>query len=50
MIYRSDRHMGDLAEGMIEACIEHYGEPVALAREVLPEDASAIRFALQKVT
>jgi hypothetical protein len=49
MIYRSDRHMGDLAEGMIEACIEHYGEPVTLVREVVPDDASAIRFALKKV-
>lgn len=48
MIYRSERHMGDLAEGMIEACIAHYGEPVTVQREALADDGGVIRFSLHK--
>ncbi len=32
IIYRSDREMGDLAHGLIEGCIKHFGESIDLQR------------------
>jgi hypothetical protein len=32
MVYRSPRGMEDLAEGLIRATIEHYGQPMAVER------------------
>lgn len=32
MVYRSERHMGDLAEGLIAGCIAHYGIPHTVER------------------
>ncbi|MBL8468392.1 MAG: heme NO-binding domain-containing protein [Methyloversatilis discipulorum] len=49
MTYRSDRHFGDLAEGLIRACIEHFDERIALAREDLVDaPGSVIRFVLTR--
>ncbi len=33
LIYRSDRHMGDLAEGLIEGCVRHFAVPHRIERE-----------------
>jgi hypothetical protein len=47
MIYRSDRPFGDLAEGLIRGCIEHYGEGISLEREaILTGEAKGVRFVL----
>ncbi len=47
MIYRSQRAFGDLAAGLIEGCIEHFGEQISVKREALAsEDGKAIRFVL----
>jgi len=35
MTYKSSRPFADLAEGLILACIEHYGENIALTSETL---------------
>ena len=35
MTYKSSRPFADLAEGLILACIEHYGEDMALTSEDL---------------
>lgn len=34
-VYRSARAMGDLAEGLIEGCAEHYGETLRVERQDL---------------
>lgn len=39
LVYRSARQMGDLAHGLIEGCIEHFGEPVSICRQRLPDGA-----------
>lgn len=36
VIYYSNRPFADLAEGMIQACIVHFGEPLTVTREDLP--------------
>lgn len=33
MIYHSNRHFGDLAEGLIRGCIDHFGAQLDVARE-----------------
>jgi hypothetical protein len=33
LLYHSNRHFEDLAEGLIAGCIEHFGHPIALRRE-----------------
>jgi hypothetical protein len=38
MIYRSGRHFEDLAHGLIEGCINHFGTPTQLTRETLDSD------------
>jgi hypothetical protein len=32
LVYRSERHMGDLAEGLIDGCVSHYGVPHRVER------------------
>ena len=44
MTYRSTRNLSYLAEGLILACIEHFGDPLTLQREVVQEKPSVIRF------
>jgi hypothetical protein len=48
MVYRSDRHMGDLAEGLIRQCIAHYGTPVAVERYALDDTGARVRFELSR--
>lgn len=48
LTYRSDRHLGDLAEGLIEACIRHFDAPLSLNRENLPDPGQPIRFTLRR--
>ena len=48
MTYRSERGFGDLAQGLIEGCIAHFGEPIDVQREDLPADrGQLVRFVLQ---
>lgn len=35
MVYSSPRHFEDVAQGLIEGCINHYGEQVQIVREVI---------------
>jgi hypothetical protein len=47
--YRSPRRLADLAEGLIVACAEHYGETFAVTREDLSDGkGEAVRFSLQR--
>jgi hypothetical protein len=47
VLYRSTRPFGDLAEGLIMGCIEHFGEPISVRRENLPQPTgTAVRFVL----
>ena len=49
MVYRSKRPFGDLAEGLILACIQHFDEPITLHRENLEEETGkVVRFVLTK--
>jgi hypothetical protein len=38
MAYRSSRHFEDLAHGLIEGCIKHFGTPIQVTRETLGSD------------
>jgi hypothetical protein len=47
LLYQSLRHFADLAEGLIQGCGEHFGQPLSIVRENLPADAgSRVRFTL----
>ena len=47
MVYRSKRPFGDLAEGLILACIQHFGESISLHRDNLEEKTGkVVRFLL----
>jgi len=47
MTYRSKRAFADLAEGLIHACTQHFGEPIDIERENLDAaDGTAARFTL----
>lgn len=48
MTYYSERHFGDLAEGLIEACIGHFGKPLKLTRENLDEAGQPVRFTISR--
>lgn len=48
MTYRSSRNLADLAEGLILACLDHFGEGFSVAREHCSEDLSAIRFIIRR--
>jgi hypothetical protein len=48
--YRSTLPFGDLAEGLIHGCAEHYGERIEVERESLAaEDGTAIRFRITRL-
>ncbi|MBO6675936.1 MAG: heme NO-binding domain-containing protein [Rhizobiales bacterium] len=38
LIYKSPRHLGDFAEGLIAGAIRHFGEPFAVQRTDLPNE------------
>jgi hypothetical protein len=47
MIYRSTRGFADLAAGLIEGCIEHFGETIDVQREDLSGgQGTCVRFSL----
>ena len=47
LIYRSSRPFADLCEGLIDACIKHFGDDLQLERENLPtKEGSKSRFTL----
>ncbi len=49
MTYRSKRAFGDLAEGLIRGCIDHFADPITLEREELhPGDGTVVRFLLTR--
>ncbi|MCA9671820.1 MAG: heme NO-binding domain-containing protein [Myxococcales bacterium] len=49
MLYRSSRPFGDLAEGLIQGCIKHFGEHIDVQRENLEsEPKTVVRFTLTK--
>ena len=45
MVYSSPRHFGDLATGLIEGALLHFGDPVSLTRHDLPN--GSIRFEMR---
>jgi len=48
MVYRSDRPLADLAEGLIRGCVDHFGEPVDVQRRDLDaRDGRAAAFTLR---
>jgi len=48
MHYSSVRSMGDLAFGLIEGAMKHYGETATITQELLQEDGSKIKFVIEK--
>ncbi|MGH8473226.1 MAG: heme NO-binding domain-containing protein, partial [Gammaproteobacteria bacterium] len=49
LIYRSTRRLADLAEGLIQGCIEHFRETIHIQREDLSGgQGSCVRFVLTK--
>jgi hypothetical protein len=50
MMYTSARSFGDLAEGLMRGCVQHFGEEITITREDLRVPfGSAIRFTLTKL-
>lgn len=49
MTYHSTRHLGDFAQGLIEACIKHFNETIQIGREDLSGAAQVVRFTLRQV-
>jgi hypothetical protein len=50
MVYRSERRLADLAEGLIRGCVEHFGDAVAVCREDLPgKGQQVVRFIISPV-
>lgn len=50
MTYSSIRPFGDLAHGLIEGCIEHYGEKINIEKEPVEDpEKTVVRFRLTKI-
>jgi hypothetical protein len=49
LLYRSRRPLADLAEGLIQGCVAHFGERITVRRQDLgdPVDGHAARFTLR---
>src|SRR5262245_42844298 len=49
LVYRSPRRLGDLAEGLLRGCADHFGERVAIDRVDVPEPVGqTVRFTLTR--
>lgn len=49
LVYRSPRHFGDLAEGLIAGAAQRYGEAVRIVRTTVPQAAGTqVRFAVER--
>jgi hypothetical protein len=49
MTYQSQRPFADLALGLIQGCIEHYGESISIGQDDLSDDdRSHVRFTLRR--
>jgi len=48
MIYHSERKMSDVAAGLIEACLAHYGESATVQKEMITADGSKVKFEIVK--
>jgi hypothetical protein len=48
MNYTSARKMADLAYGLIEGCLAHYGEKALITQENLNNDGSSVKFVIVK--
>ena len=46
--YRSQRPFADVCEGLMEQCVESYGEPIHVQREDIKPDGTAANFTLIK--
>ncbi len=46
LTYRSSRPFADLAHGLIEGCLLHFGDARSLRRDDLAEDGTSARFVL----
>ena len=42
-IYRSSRRLADFAQGLIQGCVEHFGQPMKVERTDLPDDGGDAR-------
>ena len=49
LVYHSRRPLADLAEGLIQGCVAHFGERISIRRQDLgdPADGRSARFTLQ---
>jgi len=48
MIYKSERKMSALAEGLIERSIAHYKYPHSITKEVIKDDGSEVLFTIKR--
>lgn len=48
MVYQSSRKMSDLAYGLIEGALEHYGEKATISQQALSDDGSTVLFVIVK--
>lgn len=42
LTYRSERHLGDLAAGLIDGCVQHFGVPHAIERSEPATDGAVL--------
>ncbi len=49
LVYRSSRHLEDLAHGLIEGCLAHFGERARLERAERPDADGGVRFQLTRL-
>lgn len=48
MIYSSERRMSDVASGLIEGCMKHFGETAKIHKELMNEEGSIVKFVITK--
>ena len=48
MLYKSERKLSGVAEGIILGCLKHYGESGIVTREFIKEDGSEVKIIVQK--
>jgi len=49
MVYKSERKMASLAEGLIEKSITYYNHPHSIDKVILTEDGSEVEFTIKKL-
>lgn len=48
MVYKSSKALSDLAEGLIQGCVDIFNENISITKDMLKEDGTEVKFTIDR--